>query len=602
MSRAPSIELVGQELHLSFQYDAACVAAIKELANAKWLGDAKLWVLPYSEVALEGIKRIFPALQIGPALKEKAGSSALSLLEAAEQKFRPELKAVSYEPGIFRTTPYPHQVVSFNFAQRLDASALFLEQGLGKAKIALDLAAWRYRQHQIQRALIVCPASVLGQWLEEITKHGHSDFSSVVLLAGSSTVRRRALEALPVDFAGLLLINYEGLLPLYDYLVARQKKQGGLFQMMILDESSKIKHASSQRSKVCWRLGRTVRYRNILSGTPITQSAEDVFSQYRFLNQEVFGPFATAFRAQYLLMGGFEHRQVIGYRNIDSFLSKVYSHAIRFTKDRCLDLPPKVYTKRTATLDADASEKYTTLEKECVAEFGGSSIVAPLVMTKLMKLSQITGGFIYEQGEDGKRVATHRLVKNPKLAVLMEVLDETLPKKAIVWCRFTEEIRQIREALGKAKIDHVWISGEVPIHERQAAVAAFQRDPAVAVFLGQVATAGLGITLTAAEAAIYYSNSYSLEERLQSEDRCHRIGQAKSVLYVDIVAELSNGRRTIDADILEVLRGKAAFANTVSLALMQKMVHRQSEDPTSPKAELPAVEQAAEIMESEVEF
>ena len=577
MSIIPIAELSDSIIKISFKYDPILVAQVREITRARWNPAIKSWVMPYSETSLDALKIIFPNLQFGDALKEKIDKRALNALETEELKYLPKVKNAVIKDFVFHTKPFWHQNVSFNFARSLNASALFLEQGLGKAKLGIDLATWRFRKKQVGRVLVVCPNSVMGQWVEEIEKHGHPDFSNYILLEGSCIKRQKILAELLDAWSGFLIINYEGLLPLQTFLFLRQRSANPLFEMIILDESSRIKHAQSQRSKITWRLGITVKYRNILTGTPITQSAEDIFSQYRFLDPGIFGPYATAFRGMYLIMGGFELRAVIGYKNIENLMKKIYSVAIRFTKDRCLDLPAKIYEKREARMDEISSKKYKEFEKECVAEFDGKVVVAPLVMTKLMKLYQITGGFIYEQGPDGKKIATHDLKKNPKLTDLEELLDEVLHKKIIIWCRFVRELELISALLKKKKIQFTSISGSVKQKDRAEAVRLFQNDNKCKVFLGQIATAGFGITLHAAEVVIYYSNSYSYEERIQSEDRCHRIGLKHAVTYIDLVAVLANGRKTIDSDILDVVQDKARFANEVSRMLMQKMVTRSGD-------------------------
>lgn len=575
--RSPFVQREGNTLQLQFPYNPRHVNGVKAIHGAKWDPLGRTWSFPYSDGALDLLKKIFGTLQVSDNIQGHDDLDPVNLIAAEEKKYLPTAKEVEITDFVFATQPFWHQKVTFNFARSLPQTALFLEQGLGKAKIAIDLSTWRFRNKQVTRVLVVCPNSVIGQWGEEIRKHGSKDFKNTLLLQGSSNKKLKLLQdTLEHNFEGFIVINYDALRPLWEAILRMQRGQNKLFQMMVLDESSRIKHANSQRSKISWKLGQTVTYRNILTGTPITQSAEDVFGQYRFLSPLIFGLYSTPFRANYLLMGGFENRQVIGYKNINDFLKKVYTLAIRFTKDRCLDLPPKVYQRRAAVLDKDLSAKYRQLEKECVAEFGGHDVAAPLVMTKLMKLSQLTGGFIYEQAEDGTRLQTH-IFKTAKLDILDEILDETLPQKIIVWCRFTQELKNIRALLEKNKITSVSIAGDVKSEDRAKAVKDFQENPKVKVFVGQVSTAGLGITLTAANVVVYYSNTYSLEDRLQSEDRCHRIGQDHSVTYIDILAETSDGRRTIDHDVLSAVKGKAAFANEISMALMQKMVFRQEE-------------------------
>lgn len=578
------------KLVLQFPYDPSYVNTVRLITGSTWDPIGKAWLIPNSRAALDMLKKLFGNLEFGPNLRSQSGTEASSLLEAAERKYLPKARELKITDFKFATDPFWHQSVSFNFARALDQSGLFLEQGLGKAKILIDLATWRYREGQVKRVLIGCPNSVIAQWGIEIEKHGHDDFKNYVLLEGGCRQKLdQCVELINDRFSGFVVVNYDAFLNMYEQLMEIQRSDTKLFDMMGLDESSMIKHATSKRSKICWKLGQTVKYRNVLTGTPITQSLEDIFSQFRFLRPEVFGIYSTAFRGQYLVMGGFEMRQVVGYRNIDDALRKIYSISIRFTKDRCLDLPPKVYETRTVRMDDVTSKKYRQLEKECVAEFDGKAIAAPLVMTKLMKLSQITGGFVYEQGDDGRRVATHRM-KNPvKLSVLEEILDESPGRKIIIWCKFTEELKIIRDMLTARGVKHVSIAGDVASRGKKVEkgkscgcgecrgcyVRQFQEDPSTFVFVGQVATAGMGITLTAANLVIYYSNDYSLEHRLQSEDRCHRIGQKQSVTYVDILAETHSGGKTIDHDTLEVLKGKGRFAGEISRALMQKMTVRQ---------------------------
>lgn len=587
MANTPSVELVSGFLQVSLPYSPDYVAAIKSIGYARWIAKDKVWVLPNSSPNIDALKKAFPSIVFGPVLRGEDKIEAENLMEAEVRKYIPAQRDVNITDFKFRTEPQWHQKVTFNFVRALDQSAIFLEQGLGKTKICIDLATWRFRKGQIRRLLYICPNSVAPQWnTEDVTKHLHLDFNRVDILEGSTKDRIKLLDKIyEENKPGYIVANYEALLGLEDYLIKIQGHDTKLFQQMVLDESSKIKHASSQRSRISWRIGKTVQFRNIMTGTPITQSAEDAFSQYRFLKDSVFGHYATAFRGTYLILGGFEMRQTVGYRNIGEFFSKLFSIGIRFTKSMCLNLPPKVPTIRYARLDEEISKKYLQLERECIAEFNGKEIAAPLALTKLIKLSQVTSGFVYEQDAAGERVATHVFKKNPKLVVLEEILDEVLPNKVIVWCRFVQEISIITELLqarvksesknGK-KFSFAAIHGAVPQIERGKQVELFQTDLTCQVFIGQVATAGLGITLTAASTVVYYSNSYSLEERLQSEDRAHRIGQDKSVTYIDILATLFKGRKTIDHDTLDILKGKNSFAEEVSKALVHRMMGRVS--------------------------
>ena len=575
----PTIKISGALIKISFEYYLPYVHKMHTLPHARWDAGERVWTVPYNATTLDLVRAAFPHAKTHAETAARLEQEEKSDLEIEELKYLPKVKNLEIKDFVFATKPYWHQKVTFGFCRALDCSAIFLEQGLGKAKVTIDLATWRFRQGQIRRCFVVCPATVAGQWIVEIKKHGHSDFNNYVLCEGSSKDKQKTLEELPTDFTGFIIINYDALRPMYVFLSRAQSGVRKLFDMLVLDESSRIKHAQSQRSKLSWKLGLSVKYRNILTGTPVTQSIEDIFSQFRFLDARIFGPYATAFRSQFLIMGGFENREIRGYKNVDSLMRRIYSIAIRLTKRECLNLPKKIPEKREVVLDSAATAKYLEFEKKCVAEFSGKIVTAPMVMTKLMKLSQITGGFIYEQGPDGKKIGAINMPTQPKLADLATVLEENKGRKVIVCCVFIQEVKLIRDLLNKMKINFVSVAGDVKIKDRAAEIAAFQDAPKVRVLVGQMPTVSFGITLTAAHLMYFYSGTYAYEVRSQTEDRAHRAGLDHSVTYIDAIAVLENGRSTIDQDIMDVKDGKARLANEVSTALLQKMFVRCGKKP-----------------------
>ena len=586
--KKPTVDLELGTLVLRFPYHPSYVNQVRLLPGARWDPSSKAWRIPSSAGMVRSIKAIFPTVEVGPGLRLPGDDAQNNAATAAELKYLPKYKDVEVTDFDFKTKPYWHQRVSFNFARALPQAGLLLDPRLGKSKILVDLWTWRFRKRQMRRGLVVCPNTVTTVWPGQVAIHSGDDFCRCEVLEGSCLKKVRQCELLlRDDFSGYVVVNYDALLGMFDGLMALQRDpRRRLFDAMGLDESSRIKHATSQRSKKCWRLGQTVDYRSILTGTPITQSLEDVFGQYKFLQPSIFGVYATAFRAQYLLMGGFENRQIVGYRNIDDALKKVYSVSIRFTADRCLDLPKKVYEKRTVRLDDVSSRKYRTLEKECVAEFGGSLIMTPQVMTRRMKLSQITGGFIYEAGEDGKRVATHRMSRAVKLDALRDIIEELPGKKFIVWCTFTEELKLVRELLDSMGVKHVYIAGDVKVRGksregacdcgacRECCIRQFQEDPSTLGFAAQMSTANMGITLSMADFMVYYSCDCNLENRLQTEERPIVIGRRTPVLILDILAETSGGGETVDHDTNSIWTGKNRFATEISRALMARMMQR----------------------------
>jgi SNF2 family DNA or RNA helicase len=249
-------------------------------------------------------------------------------------------------------------------------------------------------------------------------------------------------------------------------------------------------------------------------------------------------------------MGGFESKQIVSYQNVDELTKNIEGHSYRVLKKDCLDLPDKIYQRYPVELSVKQRKLYDQMRKQFIAEMDGKQVDAPEAITRLLRLQQITcGWFPTENGvvpiED----------KNPRLNALMEILSD-IDSKVIIWARFKADLKAIERLLGSAAVAYY---GEVSNNDRADAVERFQNDPKIRYFIGQPQSGGIGLTLTAADYAIYYSNSFDLETRLQSEDRCHRIGTKNNVTYIDIEAP-----KTIDSKIIKALRSKKNLADVIT--------------------------------------
>tara|TARA_X000001036_G_C20489108_1_gene729042 strand:+ start:139 stop:942 length:804 start_codon:yes stop_codon:yes gene_type:complete len=247
--------------------------------------------------------------------------------------------------------------------------------------------------------------------------------------------------------------------------------------------------------------------------------------------------------------------QIVGnYRRLPELTEKLDKFSYRVLKEDCLDLPPKVFTKRLVDLTTEQEKVYREMKHMAIAELNGGVMSTMNVMTQLMRLHQITCGHF--KADDG--TITH--LKNNRVNTLMDLLDET-EGKVIIWANYREDIKNIVETLKKAYGDDSTVEyhGGVDATLRQDNIALFQeKNGPTRYFVGNTQTGGYGITLTAANTVVYYSNNYDLEKRLQSEDRAHRIGQTGSVTYVDLIAE-----KTIDEKIVKALRKKINLANEI---------------------------------------
>ncbi len=459
-----------------------------------------------------------------------------------------------------KTKPYRHQRVIGDYLRAMPNVAVFCDQGTGKTKAVIDFLDARSADEGVERILVIAPNTVVRTWEREVEKHSLYYDGYVHVLRGGSTKVRAILED---DRMGIHVINYEALQALwrYEQFDIANSLQGGIWDIVIADESSKIKHHTSMRAK---RLHAFAKLqpdcrRIILTGTPVTHSPLDIFSQYLFLDPSIFGNKWTKFRARYAETvkkpfgpGGRNITIVEGYKNLDELHDMKYRIAVRYTKKECLDLPEKVYSVRTIPWPQKLRKVYDDLKDQYLAEFkDGTKITASNILARLGRLRQVASGFLY--GEDGEVLD---LKYNPKLEALMEIIEES-SGPIIVWVAFTEDIHRIEHALNKAEIVSASIHGDVKLDDRQEIIDRFQ-DGKTPVLVCQVAAAAHGITLTASDTSVYYSQTMNAEDRWQSEDRSHRIGQKNAVTLIDLEMESS-----IDGYIAGNLRNKKTLAAAV---------------------------------------
>ena len=467
----------------------------------------------------------------------------------------------------YETVPYDHQRTALEDSWSAEYYALFMEMGTGKTKVAIDTMGVLYEAGKLKAALVIAPKGVYDNWVQgEIPLHLPKRLPRKICRWTASKTKRFEEEL--TDF----IVNREPFLKIFVMNVEAFSSPRGadaatafLFQnpdnMVIVDESTTIKNRKAARTKNILALKNRSKYRRILTGSPITKSPMDLFSQCAFLENKSLGFNSYyAFQSRYAniqqrTMGHRSFQQIVGYRRLDELSEKLDRFSNRVLKVDCLDLPPKVYIRRDVELTPEQEKLYRQMKKLALAKLeSGELATTASVLTQIMRLQQICCGHLRpDEGEI-------QPLKNNRLNELLNVAEE-LQGKAIIWATYTHDIQQIattlRDRFGPETVATYY--GETPQDERQEIVNAFQ-DAAnpLRFFVGQPRTGGYGITLTAATTVIYYSNSYDLEIRLQSEDRAHRIGQTNKVTYIDLVSP-----GTIDEKILDALRNKIDIAGQV---------------------------------------
>jgi SNF2 family DNA or RNA helicase len=463
----------------------------------------------------------------------------------------------------FKTKPYAHQLTALEKSWNKETYAYFMEMGTGKTKVLIDNMSMLYDKGKIDGALIIAPKGVIKTWYEqEIPTHlpDHIENVSVLWQSNITKLQQEKLESLfEIETAlHILIMNVEA------FSTEKGVKFASKFLnshkvLMAIDESTTIKTPSAQRTKNILHIGKMSKYRRIMTGSPVTKNPLDLYTQCEFLDPYLLD-FASyyAFRNRYANMKTINVRgrsiQIVhAFQNLGELSDKLKGFSYRVLKEDCLDLPPKNWTKRHIALSKEQQKVYDQMKKTALATLNGKVTSTMTVITQLMRLQQITcGHFVADDG-------TTQEIKNNRITELMDVLDET-EGKAIIWGHWQKDIQNIVNEIEKVHGPGSVVSyyGLTPQEERQDNIRKFQDDPRCRFMVGTPSTGGYGITLTAANTVIYYSNGYDLEKRLQSEDRAHRIGQKKNVTYVDIIAE-----KTVDEKIVKSLRKKINIASEV---------------------------------------
>ncbi len=533
---------------------------LKSISGLRWNRTTRCMVGPVSLNLLDGLARYYKLPADMETKRQRLGKTRREI--DAERLAEDPAPLLPYP---VKANLYKHQIRGANMALRafgaLDAKTpgggfgeLF-EMGCGKTLTTIAVAGALYNLGKIDRVLVVAPTSVCSVWPHDLNQFAAFPWEARVLL-GDKKKRLKALNELenwPFKALRIAVINYESTHRegIFEALAAYKP------DLIVCDESQRIKNPSAAQSKALHKLGDAAPFRMILSGTPVQNNAVDLYSQYRFLDPAVYGANFYAFKNRYCIMGGYGQHQIVGYRNMDELVEKEHSVAYRVTKEECLDLPQQTFINRYVQFTDAEQAIYEQLRKSSFLELEtGENVTATTILTMYLRLMQLTGGFL--TADESTRP---KQVNTAKLDALADIVDDYVVdagKKLVIFARFRAEIAAIENLLRLRKIQYGSIYGDVPMEERGKIVEDFQTNPDTKVFVAQIQTAGLGITLHAASTAVFYSYDYNYANYAQALARIHRIGQRLPVTYIHLVVDGS-----IDEKILAALENKEDMAKTV---------------------------------------
>jgi len=460
----------------------------------------------------------------------------------------------------YKLKPFDHQITALERGWDRPEFGYFMEMGTGKSKVLLDNIGMLYLLGEINFALVIAPKGVYRNWVaKEIPEHMSDDIPHRVIRWVSSPNKTQQAEMRSVGekFEGLTIfvMNVEAFSSVKGKTggewMARAFGRNGL---IAVDESTTIKNPKAKRTKSLMRIAAAFKYKRLLTGSPITKSPMDIYSQCEFLRPGLLGYDSFySFQYRYAVvqrktMGSHAFQQIVGYKNLDELTERIDAFSYRVLKQDCLDLPEKIYTVRYVEMTKQQREMYNSIKQYALVMLdSGELSTAPAVITQMLRLQQIMSGHL--KTDDGETI----YFDSKRMDALKELIEEH-DGKAIIWSRFRYDIQQITKMLNETFGEGCAASfyGDTPDDERQRVVEKFQdKNSKLKFFVGNPATAGYGLTLTEADLVVYYANDFNLETRAQSEDRAHRIGQKNNVTYVDLITD-----GTIDEKIVTSLQSK----------------------------------------------
>lgn len=458
-----------------------------------------------------------------------------------------------------KTKPYAHQQTALTNSISSRLYAFFMEMGTGKSKVLIDTIATLAHHQEIDFALVIAPKGVYRNWVnKEIPDHFSEDVPHQVCYWQAKDTKAYRDELKQFFFntepgVKIFVMNVEAFSSgkgkkMGDWLATKFSHNG----LIAIDESTTIKNPKANRTKSLTKMASHFKYRRLLTGSPVTKSPMDLYTQCEFLAPRLLGfDSYYSFRGHYAVlqkqkMGIKEFQTIVGYKNLHELSHKLEGFSYRVLKKDCLDLPEKVYTMRNVEMTPQQLRMYKDIQKEAMVLLDNGEIVTAMQMiVQLLRLQQLLSGHL--KTDDGEMVE----VETNRIAALLECIEE-VSGKIIIWSRFRYDIQKIFTTLQRQFGDDsvVCYYGDTSDDDRQKAIQKFQHGDA-RFFVANPATAGYGLTLTEANTVIYYANDFNLETRIQSEDRCHRIGQRNTVTYIDLITEDS-----IDMRIVKALRDK----------------------------------------------
>jgi SNF2 family DNA or RNA helicase len=450
-------------------------------------------------------------------------------------------------PGLkykFKTKPFRHQAKALKKMILKRGGFLSMEMGTGKSKVAIDFCCAMHLKAGVQHVVIVCPKSVVPVWRVEIRKHAPTKIRKKIKWVILNYDKLPDIERFVNDETFI----YEGKKHVLKKFLAQEKS------VLICDESHLLKTPSSRRAVAVYSMRKATDYVLMLTGTPVTKNPLDLYQQFKILNDTILGTNFNHYKKQYCVYGGYGNYQLLRYINLPRLKRTVKPWVFNAKKDDCLDLPSRTDQIVPVKLTGKAQELYEEMSSEGMVELEGEEIDTEIVLTRILRLQQIGSGYLPRA--DGKGI---RRFNNPKLdqfkADLADFQSQEIGK-FVTFCQFIPDLKATAQAAKEAGYRVILFHGDVSINDRERRLALFDETDEPTAFISQIDAGSMGISLTAASEAIFFSHTRKYATFAQTKDRLHRIGQHHPVTYrhyiagVDQAIWIANRMKKDVADLL----------------------------------------------------
>lgn len=550
------------ELALTFAYDPDLVALAKTVDSYRWDKRRKRWMYPATLTSARSVIKVFDP-GVGPGFEEwvakakeqqEAALRARALLDGNVQ--------ITGDFGFkFHTDPYQHQEAYANWAAlRLRAGlpfrAFFSEQGTGKTKSEIDMTLWEIQEsYLVGMPLVICPEHVARNWVQEIYTHAPPNTFAPTIIQGTMAQKIELLRQMPGVAQRTRLVP----VPIVGYAVLAQPSQkkvyeavlklvtDGVIGKVIFDESTKVKNPTSNTGKRAYQLGRKAGIRVVMSGTPYAKRVTDIFQQMKILSSQILGSNYPAFARHICEYGGWQNREIIGYkpeakREVEEAVGQ---HSFRRLLAECTDLPEEVHCERYCDYSKEQIRVTAQLRESMMAVMDGDEgapwmLNAAEAITQILRFNQIASGFVRTQDPDSGDTKTAVFKKNPKLQLLMDIVENEIPEhdQFVVWCCYQFDVEQVVDKLNANGFPAApYYGGPMSSKTKNALNETDFKAGKIRCLVATPDAGGYGLNWQNANWCLFYSYNFQWEHYAQAQARIRRLTQEKVMHYLWLVAQ-----------------------------------------------------------------